>query len=544
MSALWARNIFWVFKKLANKDLGPKHHRDYLDGMKSLPTDRRATTIVVAGLALVTLMVHLLTNNSYGYFRDELYYIACERHLDFGYVDLPPLSPFLLRIELILFGNSLAGLRIFPALASAVTIALTGVLTRELGGRIWAVTLACLGVLGSVFFLAVGNFYSPNVYEPLFWTSAVYLLCRIINGAPSRTWLWFGVVAGLRVENKHSMLFFGVAIALAILLTPERRHFTQPWIWFGGLIAFVIVLPNLTWQIERGWPTWVLLHGIAKSNKNVVLTPWGFFSQQITLMNPATFPLWFGGLIWLLASRQGRRYRVIGFVYLLALTEFILMQGKNYYLAAAYPMLFAAGGVAFERLFAVCFRWFKPAIAFLVIASAVVLAPVALPIFSPEKLLSYMRAIHFQVPRTETLHTAALPQLYADQFGWEEMVRSVAHVYASLPADEQKRAAIFCQNYGEAGAIDLFGPNHGLPRALSGHQNYFYWGPGDYTGEIVIVLDDDAKDEREQFRSVEDRGLIETSPWAMPWEQRLHIYICRGLKIPLRDLWPKVRVWL
>ncbi|MFL6504759.1 MAG: glycosyltransferase, partial [Candidatus Udaeobacter sp.] len=282
----------------------------------------------------------------------------------------------------------------------------------------------------------------------------------------------------------------------------------------------------------------------AKSNKNVVLTPWGFFSQQITLMNPATFPLWFGGLIWLLASRQGRRYRVIGFVYLLALTEFILMHGKNYYLAAAYPMLFAAGGVAFERLFAVRFRWFKPAIAFLVIASAVVLAPVALPIFSPEKLLSYMRAIHFQVPRTETLHTAALPQLYADQFGWEEMVRSVAHVYASLPADEQKRAAIFCQNYGEAGAIDLFGPNYGLPRALSGHQNYFYWGPGDYTGEIVIVLDDDAKDEREQFRSVEDRGLIESSPWAMPWEQRLHIYICRGLKIPLHDLWPKVRVWL
>jgi hypothetical protein len=207
-------------------------------------------------------------------------------------------------------------------------------------------------------------------------------------------------------------------------------------------------------------------------------------------------------------------------------------------------MLFAAGGVAFERVFAVRFRWFKPAIAFLVIASAVVLGPVALPIFSPEKLLSYMRAIRFQVPRAEISHTAALPQLYADQFGWEEMVRSVAHVYASLPADEQKRAAIFCQNYGEAGAIDLFGPNYGLPRALSGHQNYFYWGPGDYTGEIVIVLDDDAKDEREQFRSVEDRGLIESSPWAMPWEQRLHIYICRGLKIPLRDLWPKVRVWL
>ena len=179
-------------------------------------------------------------------------------------------------------------------------------LARELGGRVSGITLACTGMLGSLFFLAVGNFYSPNVYEPLFWTGAIYLLCRIINGAPSRTWIWLGAVAGLGIQNKHSMVFFGVAIALAILLTPERRQFGQKWIWLTGLIAFVIALPNIIWQIERSWPTWVLLHGIAQSHKNVVLTPWEFFSQQIALMNPVTFPLWFGGLIWLLASREGR----------------------------------------------------------------------------------------------------------------------------------------------------------------------------------------------------------------------------------------------
>src|SRR6266550_4752734 len=362
--------------------------------------------------------------------------------------------------------------------------------------------------------------------------------------APSRTWIWLGVVAGLGIQNKHSMVFFGVAAALAILLTPERFQFTQKWIWLAGLIAFVIALPNIIWQIERGWPTWVLLHGVAQSHKNVVLTSWEFFAQQITLMNPATFPLWFGGLIWLLASREGRRCRVIAFTYLIALAEFIVMHGKNYYLAPAYPMLFAAGGVAFERIFALRFRWLKPAIAFVVVVSAVVLAPIALPILSPEKLLAYMRAIHFEVPRTETSHTAALPQLYADQFGWEEMVQSVARVYTSLPPDEQKRAAIFCQNYGEAGAIDFFGPKYGLPPALSGHQNYFYWGPGGCTGEIMLVLDDDATDEREQFRSVEDCGPVETSPWAMPNEQRLHILICRDLKTSLRELWPKIRVWL
>src|SRR5436305_8458481 len=320
-------------------------------------------------------------------------------------------------------------------------------LARELGGRVWGITLACTGMLGCLFFLAVGNFYSPNVYEPLFWTGAIYLLRRIVNGAPSHTWLWFGVVVGFGIQDKHSMVFFGVAIVLAILLTPQRRQFAQKWIWLGGFIALVIALPNIIWQIERGWPTWVLLQGIAKSNKNVALSPWEFFSQQITLMNPATFLVWFGGLIWLLVSYEGWRYRFIAFTYVIAFTEFIVMHGKNYYLAPAYPMLFAAGGVAFERIFALRFRWLKPAIAFLVVASAAVFAPVVLPILSPEKLLAYMRAIHFEAPRTETSHTAALPQLFADQFGWEEMVRSVAQVYASLSAHEPQHAALYCQHY-------------------------------------------------------------------------------------------------
>src|SRR6266566_8651125 len=192
--------------------------------MTGATTDRLVTTSIVAGLALVSLIVHLLTIHRYGYFRDELYYIACARHLDFGYVDLAPLSAFLLRIELILFGSSLFALRIFPALASAVTVAFGGMLARELGGRVWGITLACMGMFGRLFFLAVGNFYSPNVYEPLFWTGAIYLLCRIVNGAPARTWIWFGVVVGFGIQNKHSMVFFGVAIALATLLTPERRH--------------------------------------------------------------------------------------------------------------------------------------------------------------------------------------------------------------------------------------------------------------------------------------------------------------------------------
>lgn len=500
---------------------------------------RRETKIILAfsGLAL---LAHLLTNDRYGYFRDELYYIACARHLDFGYVDLAPLSAVLLWLELTLLGSSLFALRFFPALASAGIVALTGIFARALGGRPWAVALACIASLSAVIYLALGNFYSLNVYEPLLWTGCALVLVRIFNGGSPRLWLWFGVIAGVALENKHSAAFFLAALVLAMVLTPARKHFAQPWIWLGGAIAFLVALPNLVWQINHGWPTWVLLHGIAQSSKNVILSPWQFFQQQILLLNPATFPLWLGGLIWLLASS---RYRLLGLAYLMALAEFILMHGKNYYLAPIYPILFGAGGLAWEQICATRRRWLKPVLAVAMLTLAALLAPIALPILPPEKLLAYMRAIHFEVPKTETSHTAALPQLYADQFGWEEMVRSVARVYDSLAPEEQKRAAIFCQNYGQTGAIDFFGPKYGLPPAISGHQNYFLWGPHDYSGQLMIILDADAGDERQQFVSVADRGPVDSSKWAMPWEQRQRILVCRELKKPLPKVWPKLREW-
>ncbi len=383
-----------------------------------------------------------------------------------------------------------------------------------------------------------------NAFEPLFWMGAIYLLVRIINGGPPRLWLWFGALVGLGLENKHSIAFFAAGVCVALLLTPERRYLTQKWIWLGGLTALLLALPNVIWQMRHDWPTWELLHNIARSNKNVVLTPAQFIAQQILIMNPATLPLWLGGIIWLLLSREGRRYRLIAIAYLVTLAEFIVMHGKHYYLAPSYPMLFAAGAVGAERLFSFRLQWFKPALLVAMIAVAALLAPTVVPILPPEKLIAYMKAIHFEPPRTETSHTAALPQLFADQFGWEEIARTVAHVYTHLAEDDRKRAAIFCQNYGEAGALDFFGPKLGLPPAISGHQNYFLWGPRDYTGEVLLVLDDRDDDEREQFESVMDLGQVVSSPWAMPWEQRNHIYLCRHVKGTVRDLWPKLKVWL
>ena len=494
--------------------------------------------------AVVTLLIHLLTNSHYGYFRDELYYIACSQHLAFGYVDLPPLSALLLRLSRMFFGDSLFAIRLLPAIAGALNVALTGMIARELGGRAWAIALSCAGSLSAPIFLGIANLYSMNALEPLFWMGAIYLVVRIINGDSPRLWLWLGVLVGLGLENKHSMAFFAVAVGVGLLLTPQRRHLKEKWIWLGAAIAPALALPNLVWQIRHHWPTWELLRNIAQSHKNVVLTPAQFVAQQILLMNPATLPLWLGGLIWLFASRKSRRYFLLGIAYLVTLAEFIVMHGKNYYLAPAYPMLFAAGGVAAELLFSVQLRWIKPALLVVMMAVGGLVAPTVLPILSPPNLVSYMKSIHFAPPRTETSHTAALPQHFADQFGWEEMVQSVARAFATLSPDDQKRAGIFCQNYGDAGAIDFFGPNLGLPSAISGHQNYFLWGPRDYTGEILLILDDRDDDERQQFESVEDLGPIETSPWAMPWEQRNHIFLCRHLKGNLRDLWPKLKVWL
>jgi hypothetical protein len=516
------------------------------DAIPTTANQRRSS----ADLALIVvfssaaLLVHLLTNGRYGYFRDELYYIACGRHLAFGYVDQPPLSILLLRLSQVLLGSSLFAIRFLPALAGAATVAITALIARELGGRAWAIALACAGSLCALFNLAVGNFFSMNAFEPLFWMACIYLLVRIINGGSPALWLWFGVLLGLSLENKHSTAFFAVGIFVALLLTPERRHIGQRWIWFGGLIVFVIALPNILWQAQHHWPTYELLSNIARSDKNVALSPAQFIAQQIVFGNPGTLLLWLSGLIWVFGPRDGRRYMVLGIIYLVMLAEFIVLHGKSYYLAPAYPMLFAAGSVAVERVFANRLKWFKAGLLVLILVTGALLAPLAVPILPPTKLVAYMRAVHLEPPRTETSHTAPLPQIFADQFGWEEMVRSVAHVYHHLRPEDRERAAIFCQNYGEAGAIDFFGPKLKLPPAISGHQNYFLWGPGNWTGEVALVLDTRDDDEREQFTSVDDLGQIVSSPWAMPFERRVHVFLCRDLKMSVEELWPRVKKWL
>jgi hypothetical protein len=226
------------------------------------------------------------------------------------------------------------------------------------------------------------------------------------------------------------------------------------------------------------------------------------------------------------------------------LIEMIALHGKHYYLAPAYPMLFAAGGVAFERMLRGWAAWVKPAAAVAMIAFGALLAPTIMPILPPAGLVTYLETIHFVPPRTETHDLAPLPQVLADQFGWPEMVEQVANVYHSLPAGDRAKAAMFAQDYGQAAAVDFFGSKYGLPPALSGHQNYFLWGPRGYSGDVLVVLDWPSDSNCHEFSSVRDYGQVHISQWAMPQERAVHIYVCRGLKMPMSELWPHVKKWM
>ena len=498
---------------------------------------------ITLAIAAVKLLVHVALAGRYGYFRDELYFLACGEHLDWGYVDHAPLVGLYAKLGRELFGESLAGIRFLPAVAGALKVVMTGLIARELGGRAYAAGLASLCVLLAPVYLGIDHLLSMNVFEPLFWMGCAYLLVLAINRDDARYFVPFGAVAGLGLMNKHSMVFFGGALVAGLLLTRHRRFLATPWFWLGGAVAALLFAPNLWWEYRHDWATLELLRNVQETGKNVVLSPLEFVGQQFLIMHPLSAPVWLAGLWYLLADREGRRYRPLGIAYFVALALMIAMHGKHYYLAPIYPMLFAAGGVAIERLTASIprLRWARVAVPAILLAGGLALAPIFVPVLPVESLIAYQRAIGFEVPKTEVGHTGPLPQYYGDQFGWPEMVEQVAAAYHALPPEERAKAGIYASNYGEAGAIDLFGPKYGLPPAISPHQNYFLWGPRDVTGEVLIVLQSEREELEEHFASVEAAGEV-GHPYSMG-DEHYTIFVCRGLRQPLSTLWPSLKHW-
>src|ERR1035441_2889167 len=491
-------------------------------------------TFVVAAIAVAKLLLHLYAGRHYGYFVDELYYIACSHHLDWGYVDQAPLIALITRISGALFGESLPAIRLFPALAGAALVFLTGLVARELGAQLFGQALAALAVLLAPGFLATDNFLSMNAFEPLFWTGCAYVLIRIIKTGKPKLWLWFGLLAGLGLANKKSIVIFGAGLVLGLMLTPERCVLRSPWFWIAGLLAFLLFLPNLLWNIQHHFPFLELQENIRRDGRNVSLSLASFFGEETLAMLPLSAPIWIAGLWGLLRGR----YRALAFAWAVATAIILAMNPRVYYLFPAFPMLFAAGAVQFEAwLERPRLAWIKPVWCALMVLMGAPLAPTLLPILPPETYIRYVKATHLQPPPIENARLGPLPQLFADQFGWEDMAAAVARVYYSLPADIRPRTAIFGQNYGQAGAIDLFGPKYGLPPAISGHQNYFLWGPRGATGESMIVMAGSREDLERKFNVVRVVAHVE-HPYAMPYEH-IYIFYCQGLKGPLAEAWPK-----
>ncbi len=509
-------------------------------------------TALLIYLALFKLILHWLTSGGYGYFRDEFYYIAASQRLQLGYLEFPPMIALITALTRGLLGESLFALHFFPALAGALIVLLTGLMARELGGGRFAQIFAALAVIIAPAFLATNSLLTMDSFDQLWWVMAAYIVIRILKhdapfslagrragdeGQP-KLWLLFGLVAGLGLMTKLTMLFFGSALVLGLLLTPGRKYLASKWLWLGGLIAFACVLPYIGWEFANGWPSLEFWKAYA-SGKTYPVTPIEFLLQQIALVHPLLLPLWPAGLGYYLFSKEGKTYRPLGIAYGVLFVVFMLTQAKNYFLAPAYPMLFAAGALVTERFAGrPRWNWLKPSCVSFVIIGGVLVAPLVLPVLPVE---TYVRLFGSSAKlQTERLQTGQLPQYFADRFGWENLTATVTQVYKSLPPEDQAKACIFASNYGEAGAISFFGKAYGMPQAISGHNQYYLWGPGNCTGELVITVGVPRQDVESGFSTVTVAATA-TCKYCMPFESNLPILICRGLKGSIQELWPGVR---
>lgn len=504
-------------------------------------TAARADLTVLALIAVAKFGFHLATSQGYGIFRDELYYIACSEHLALGYVDQPPLSILLLWLARRSLGDSLPAIRLLAALAGAASVFVTGLIARQLGGRRGAQVLAALAVFVAPVLLAFAHFFSMNAFDLLFWTVLELLAVRILWHDAPRLWVVFGLIAGLGLQNKYSVAFLVFGLAIGLVLTPLRRHLASPWLWLGGALAALIFLPHLWWQVQTGWPSLEFMSR-ATAEKNLPISPLAFAAQQLLLLNPLLFPLWLTGLAALLLAPSLARVRALGWAYVAVFVLFVTQRAKVYYLAPIYPVLFAAGAVTVERF---CARrawgWAMPAAAVLTVVGGLVTLPMAVPVLPVQTFLVYQQALGLSPPQMERNPRGALPQVFADMHGWAELVDTVARVYQRLPAEARPRAVVLVSNYGEAGAVDFLGRPRGLPRAISGHNNYWLWGPGDLRADDTVIAVGLSREQLLQAFAEVERVDTVRCEYCMPFENDLPVHVARGLKGPVGALWQRLR---
>jgi hypothetical protein len=497
--------------------------------------------VIVAVFAGAKLTLHLAFNAGYGHFRDELYYLACADHLAWGYVDHPPLVAVFAWVARALFGTSTFGLRVLPAVAAAGLVVLTAALVRALGGSTFALVLACACLVSAPANIGTPGTLSMNVLEPLFWTSTVLVVVRAIDEDRPRLLLWLGPIVGIGFLNKHSMAWITVALAIGLVLSPSRRWLGKKELLIAAAVAALIALPHVVWQVEHGFPTLEFMRN-AQLRKNAHVGLGEFARGVLIEMSPLSAPVFLVGLFALFfrPARDLARHRAIGIAALLVLALIAFGRGKSYYAAPLFPAVFAAGAVAFEGLSTRYprLRWSVLAPIF---AFGAVAAPLALPILSPERVQAYARWLGAKPPTNERHENGALPQNFADRFGWREMSLLVRGTVASLPPDERARSAVLAQNYGEASAIRFFGTDD--VRVISPHNAYYTWGYGPEPPVVLVTIGFDRSELEPYYADVREVARFD-HPLAMPYERDNPVLVCRSPNRPFDEIWRRLRFFI
>jgi hypothetical protein len=501
-----------------------------------MPVESRLRIPVVAALA--AFLFHLLANPHYGFFRDELYFIICGRHPQFGYVDQPPVIP-LLAAGSQMFGVSLVALRTVSALFAAGSVFVACRLVQEFGGKSFAQVLAALCVALAPILAAFGTIVAPDSVGLWAWPLVTLYVVRLARGADPRWWLAVGVVAGIALESKYSAAFFLIASLIGLLCTRERSVVKAPWFAAGAGVAVAVALPSALWQAHYSFPMIELLRN-DQQGKNVMLSPAAFLAQQVFITNPILAIVWIAGLGWSLKTARAR-WIGVGFVVLLAMM--IVLHAKSYYPCDAYPAMFALGSVALEAWTGAA-RIARPIIAAVAALAGAALIPFVVPVIPVRAFIAYSQAVAKVLPMqstaTERHRQAVLPQTYADMHGWRQLAQTVARVYGRLPSKERTQAVIVASNYGEASAIWFFDDPKTIPPVLSGHNQYFLWGTHGASGQVVIDVNGDCAASTHVFQHV-TRAAAFTSRYVMPYEDDMPIMVCRGIKKPLAELWPGIK---
>lgn len=486
-------------------------------------------------LSLITFLITYLSsfNKSYGYFIDELYYIACANRPAFGYVDHPPVAPFLLTVFKSVFGDSIYALRFLPAFALSCSVFMTGILTRQLKGGKTAQIISAVTVMTVPVLIAFGGFYSMNAFEPLLTLLMFYFLLKMINQNDLKNWYSIGIIIGLGIMNKHTFMLIALFMFISLFVMGYKKLFFSRYFLYACLIIFILVLPNIIWQIINKFPTVEFYRNITLE-KNVYTPPLQFILGQIINVSPAAVLIWLSGSIYFLFNKNYKQYRFISVFFLISFLFFLLSAtSRADRLSYAYPIIFTAGAIFWENFFIKKnIRWGIYPLVFILISTALISLPLILPYFSYEQVKSYTRILGINT-ELERGNKPALPQLLADRIGWPEKVNMVAAAYNTLSPSEKVQTIIAGENYGQAGALEFYGRKYNFPLVASGHNSYYFWSKNNLHGNILIQLGNERSYEgfKKVFDSVQTYPAIFVNPYVTPHENRLKAFICRYPKI-------------